>query len=401
MHRSGQKRHILALLLAILMLVSSALFAFADSAITEPAATPKETKAESEPKPTGKAADPTPKAEENAPDPTKKATESPPETPTTVSSGDPTATPGDRPSPSPSGDPTEQPGDSPSPSPSGDPTEQPGDSPSPSPSGDPTEQPGDSPSPSPSGDPTEQPGESPSPDPSMDPDASPSPSPSEAPGDAEATPNPGDKDDSDGSEDRSVNSEGSGLGMAYGEPIDSLDWSDGVPLGEGDMPVPRLFQYNFNNKLCTYNGKARSVHTSGCNVTCISMVVAYLTGNTDQSPETMFAWAVKKGLYRGDGLGHTQMSKVASHFGVSGRWIGKDKKAILKALDQGKPVIAHMGPGTFTNRGHYIVLRGVDENGKIRVNDPMSKSRSNKTYSLDKIIKESRTSNPFMICTPS
>lgn len=29
-----------------------------------------------------------------------------------------------------------------------------------------------------------------------------------------------------------------------------------------------------------------------------------------------------------------------------------------------------MGKGHFTNNGHFIVLRGITENGKILVNDP-------------------------------
>ena len=43
---------------------------------------------------------------------------------------------------------------------------------------------------------------------------------------------------------------------------------------------------------------------------------------------------------------------------------------VVKALQDGRPVISYQGPGLFTSGGHFIVLTGVDENGKIHVNDP-------------------------------
>jgi hypothetical protein len=79
--------------------------------------------------------------------------------------------------------------------------------------------------------------------------------------------------------------------------------------------------------------------------------------------------------------------------------VGADADVILGALRDGHPVIAHMGKGTFTNDGHYIVLRGIAEDGKIFVNDPNSSSRSQKTYSLDLIMREAKTFRSFMVCT--
>jgi hypothetical protein len=90
---------------------------------------------------------------------------------------------------------------------------------------------------------------------------------------------------------------------------------------------------------------------------------------------------------------------MAALYGVRGRWIKPDKDAILQALNSGQPVIAHMGPGTFTANGHYIVLRGVAPDGTIYVNDPATLDHSKETYSLDLIIEESKSEDPFMILT--
>lgn len=50
------------------------------------------------------------------------------------------------------------------------------------------------------------------------------------------------------------------------------------------------------------------------------------------------------------------------------------------ALSSGKLVISSQSPGLFTNGGHYIVLTGLDSNGKVYVNDPNKNNAVNKGY---------------------
>lgn len=176
------------------------------------------------------------------------------------------------------------------------------------------------------------------------------------------------------------------------------DWKGVIPANDGGMPIPRLYQYDYTTVLCQYGGVPRSVSTSGCNVTCVAMVAAYLT-DEEHSPEELFSWALESDLYHGNGLSLSDVSKVAASLGVSGKWIGCNGNAVVKALKDGKPVIAHMGPGLFTKHGHYIVLRGVTKNGKILVNDPNSEYRSTLAYPMDTILREARGSTPFMVCS--
>jgi len=190
----------------------------------------------------------------------------------------------------------------------------------------------------------------------------------------------------------------SGLVIVNVRPERVKDWSGVVEYGKGGMAIPQLFQFNYRTTICRYDGIPRSVSTSGCNVTCLSMVIAYLTGDSVQNPQVLFKWAVKNGLYHGDGLGHDQMSKIAAQYDVASEWIGRDGDAVVAALKNGIPVIAHMGPGLFTEYGHYIVLRGVTENGKILVNDPNSRSNSSRAFPLRTILREAKTSEPFMLC---
>ena len=48
---------------------------------------------------------------------------------------------------------------------------------------------------------------------------------------------------------------------------------------------------------------------------------------------------------------------------------------MTNALDSGKVIICSMKPGDFTQEGHFIVIRGY-ENNLFYVNDPNSAARS-------------------------
>lgn len=171
---------------------------------------------------------------------------------------------------------------------------------------------------------------------------------------------------------------------------------------ERKLGVPIDYQFNYTT---VRYGSNKSTASSGCGAASSSMVVEYYTGNTSQSPDTLFKWACDNGWYTGSGLSYAAVKKLCSNYGVTCTWVGT-KTEITNALKAGYPIIALMGPGTFTSGGHYIVLSGIKiEDGVtyIRVNDPNSSSRTNNYYKLDLIWSEKRTSSstPFGVCTYS
>ncbi len=177
-----------------------------------------------------------------------------------------------------------------------------------------------------------------------------------------------------------------------------IGWRGAVPSDEPGLPVPRLFQGDYDEIVLYYNGTPRSVATSGCGATSVSMVLAYLTGNTEQNPYLLFCAAVDAGRYHGNGLSHDTLIWLAEQYGATGRWTGSES-AVLDALESGRPVIAHMGEGAFTEKGHYIVLRGRTEDGKILVNDPASPERSRMAFPMETLRAQMRTSDAFLILT--
>ena len=60
----------------------------------------------------------------------------------------------------------------------------------------------------------------------------------------------------------------------------------------------------------------------------------------------------------------------------------------MQALGSGKLVIAIMAPGHFTTTGHFIVLRGITEEGEVLVADPASVKRSNQEWPLRTVVNE-------------
>ncbi|CEI74267.1 C39 family peptidase [Romboutsia hominis] len=129
----------------------------------------------------------------------------------------------------------------------------------------------------------------------------------------------------------------------------------------------------------------------GCGPTSLAMVAVGLTGNTNINPKAVSDFAYNSGYYvEGIGSKWSLMTDGASNFGLKGKEIPLSKEVIISTLKKGEPIIATMGPGTFTTQGHYIVLTGVDKDGNIIVNDPDSKEKSNKTWDIDIFMKETK-----------
>ncbi len=124
----------------------------------------------------------------------------------------------------------------------------------------------------------------------------------------------------------------------------------------------------------------------GCGPTSLSMVAVGLTGREDLDPAAIAAFSESAGHYvPGSGTAWSLLREGAANFGLVSEELSLNERALRSALSEGRPVICSMGPGDFTESGHYIVLTGLTEDGNITLNDPNSRARSERAWSYDEI----------------
>ncbi|WP_305154705.1 hypothetical protein [uncultured Dubosiella sp.] len=116
--------------------------------------------------------------------------------------------------------------------------------------------------------------------------------------------------------------------------------SQTVLLEEDLRTIPHLFQFDERWKDERYG--TSDMKTAGCAPTCLAMVFSFLKSN---------------GHYvDGVGTSHSLFEDAASHFHVSVEGLFPVEPSIDEALRSGKPVVASMVSGHFTQTGHFIVL---------------------------------------------
>ncbi|GKX29717.1 hypothetical protein SH1V18_21970 [Vallitalea longa] len=149
-----------------------------------------------------------------------------------------------------------------------------------------------------------------------------------------------------------------------------------------DGKIPHFLQWD--QRWGYYNYGNSPIALSGCGPTALSMVIVGLTGNTDKNPKVVSDFSYEKGYYvDGAGTSWTLMSEGAEALGLKSKVLPLDENIIKSNLRDGKPIIVSVRKGDFTTTGHFIILTGVTDEGKITVNDPNSISRSNKEWDID------------------
>ena len=137
-------------------------------------------------------------------------------------------------------------------------------------------------------------------------------------------------------------------------------------------------------------GKSGSIGAEGCGPTALAIVVATLTEHR-VTPLDVAEWSAQTGhRCEGNGSYHSLIPDGGRHYGLTVTGIGNSSEKLTAALSQGKLVIALMSKGHFTNGGHFIVLRGITEDGKVLVADPASVKRSRQSWELSIIVSEAR-----------
>ena len=140
--------------------------------------------------------------------------------------------------------------------------------------------------------------------------------------------------------------------------------------GANIMKIPNIKQSDPKYDSYRYPGYPDSrISSTACGYVSLAMVIQYLTGKK-VSVETVATWAANNGYFNGKGAEGDFIKAAAKKWKLGNVKKTNSLNTMVKALQNGQPVISFQKAGLFTNGQHYIVLTGVDSKGRIHVNDP-------------------------------
>lgn len=150
---------------------------------------------------------------------------------------------------------------------------------------------------------------------------------------------------------------------------------------EGEIPY--LMQWDSRWGYVNYG--VETVALDGCGPTCLSMVAIGLTGNIRWTPIRIANIAMDNGHYaEGYGTEWSLMYEGCELMGLAGKEIPLSEEVMSAELRAGRPIIASMAPGDFTDAGHFIVI--VDyKDGEFYVHDPNNKKNNEIGWSYERL----------------
>jgi predicted double-glycine peptidase len=115
----------------------------------------------------------------------------------------------------------------------------------------------------------------------------------------------------------------------------------------------------------------------GCGPTCLAMLITTL-GEQPLDPIQAAQAAYEAGYCApGSGSYHSIVEGLCGEYGLEAKsFTDLTSDALCQELASGHLFVALMGKGHFTNKGHFIILRGITLEGKVLVADPNSRERS-------------------------
>lgn len=163
------------------------------------------------------------------------------------------------------------------------------------------------------------------------------------------------------------------------EPVEKQDTENNYVENIPEVPL-----YNQLDYYQTRYGDS-TISRSGCGITCYAMVLSYLL-DREIFPDELAAMYHQYKVEGGSA--HTLFTDTQDEWGVvvqdcywEEAW-GEGK--VMEALQNGQPIIANVhADSAFTDDGHFIVLYGLTDDGKIMVRDPNGGNYTEKAFLIE------------------
>lgn len=143
----------------------------------------------------------------------------------------------------------------------------------------------------------------------------------------------------------------------------------------------------------------------GCGPTVLAMLVASFTGQ-ETDPSAMANWAAANGYWAPQqGSHHALIPEGAAAFGFDVEpFTDYTVDAVLRALEEGHLLVALMGPGHFTQNGHFIIITNYWSGTSVSIADPNSLENTETPWETQLILDELKYScsanGPLWLVTP-
>ena len=158
-----------------------------------------------------------------------------------------------------------------------------------------------------------------------------------------------------------------------------------------DKDFVYYYQYDYPN--VPYGDS--TIYSSGCGPTCAAMILSTLYGESI-TPQITCDYSASHGYLGEGGTYSSFFGAIFDEYGVAYTTKEQTEDNIISALEEGNIIVANMGPGKFTNGGHYIVLTGINENGEITIKDPASKQKTKETWPAN-IFEEEKIGSMYVV----
>lgn len=142
--------------------------------------------------------------------------------------------------------------------------------------------------------------------------------------------------------------------------------------------VPLFIQWDKQWGYRDYFGSVAGIN--GCGPTTLSMVAYHFTRNSKYTPAYMMEFAETNGYgSKGKGTFWALFGQGGKKLGLTVKELTAEEIAseqkIAAHLEKGELVVMNVGPGVFTEIGHYMLITDYVD-GKFKVNDPNSRENS-------------------------
>ncbi|MCM1495967.1 MAG: C39 family peptidase [Bacteroides sp.] len=171
------------------------------------------------------------------------------------------------------------------------------------------------------------------------------------------------------------------------------DWEE-MEVLPGEIPVVYFNQADpawGSSYYDTRRVKKQTIRSGGCGPTSLAIVYSSLTQEV-MTPADMADFAMEHGYCAApQGSYRSLFTSGAEQLGLTCYYSGEDLETALSYLSEDCLVVSLMGPGIFCDGGHFLVIRGVTEDGMVLLADCWNAANNEKEWGINTIAQNLKT----------